>query len=38
MEEFLVIILGSVFLLLYERVCCGYSLEVPQLGASNEYP
>ena len=21
-----------------ENICCGYSLEVPQQGASNEYP
>ena len=26
------------FLLLHENVCCGYSLEVPHGGASNEYP
>ena len=25
------------FLFLHENICCGYSLEVPQLGASNEY-
>ena len=23
---------------LYENICCGYSLEAPQRGASNEYP
>ena len=26
------------FLFLHENICCGYSLEVPQRGASNEYP
>ena len=26
------------FLLLDENLCCGYSLEAPQRGASNEYP
>ena len=26
------------FLFLNENICCGYSLEVPQRGASNEYP
>ena len=26
------------FLLLHENICCGYSLEAPQQGASNEYP
>ena len=26
------------FLFLHENVCCGYSLEVPRRGASNEYP
>ena len=26
------------FLFLYENVCCGYSLEVPCRGTSNEYP
>ena len=26
------------FLFLHENICCGYSLEVPQQGASNEYP
>ena len=25
------------FLFLHEKICCGYSLEVPQRGASNEY-
>ena len=27
-----------VFLLLDENICCGYSLEAPQGGASSEYP
>ena len=26
------------FLFLNENICCGYSLEAPQRGASNEYP
>ena len=26
------------FLFLHENICCGYSLEVPQRGTSNEYP
>ena len=26
------------FLFLEENICCGYSLEVPHQGASNEYP
>ena len=26
------------FLFLSKNICCGYSLEVPQRGASNEYP
>ena len=26
------------FLFLHENVCCGYSLEAPTRGASNEYP
>ena len=25
-------------LFLHENICCGYSLEAPQQGASNEYP
>ena len=25
-------------LFLYENICCGYSLEVPRRGTSNEYP
>ena len=27
-----------VFLFLNENICCGYSLEAPRRGASNEYP
>ena len=26
------------FLFLHENICCGYSLEAPRWGASNEYP
>ena len=26
------------FLFLNENICCGYSLEAPRRGASNEYP
>ena len=26
------------FSFLHENICCGYSLEVPQQGVSNEYP
>ena len=26
------------FLYLHENICCGYSLEVPRRGTSNEYP
>ena len=26
------------FLFLNENICCGYSLEAPHQGASNEYP
>ena len=26
------------FLFLNENICCGYSLEAPRCGASNEYP
>ena len=26
------------FLFLHKNICCGYSLEVPRQGASNEYP
>ena len=25
-------------LFLHENICCGYSLEAPRQGASNEYP
>ena len=32
------IILGYFFLFLHKNICCGYSLEVPRQGASNEYP
>ena len=28
----------NIFLFLHENTCCGYSLEAPQQGASNEYP
>ena len=28
-EEYLVIILGYLFLFLHKNICCGYSLEVP---------
>ena len=27
-----------VFLFLNKNICCGYSLEAPRRGASNEYP
>ena len=27
-----------VYLFLHEYLCCGYSLEAPRRGASNEYP
>ena len=37
-EEYLVIILGSFFLFLHKNIYCGYSLEVPCWGTSNEYP
>ena len=37
-EEYLVIIVGSFFLFLHKNICCGYSLEAPRWGASNEYP
>ena len=37
-EEYLVIILGYLFLFLLKNICCGYSLEAPRRGASNEYP
>ena len=26
------------FLFLHKNICCGYSLEAPRRGASNEYP
>ena len=32
------IILGQFFLFLHNNICCGYSLEAPRRGASNEYP
>ena len=32
------IILGYFFLFLHKKICCGYSLEAPRRGASNEYP
>ena len=28
----------NIFLFLHENICCGYSLEVPRRGTSNEYP
>ena len=28
----------QIFLFLHENICCGYSLEAPCQGASNEYP
>ena len=28
----------DIFSSLHENICCGYSLEVPQRGTSNEYP
>ena len=37
-EDYLVMILGYFFLLLHKNICCGYSLEVPHRGTSNEYP
>ena len=30
--------LHNIFLFLYKNICCGYSLEEPQRGASNEHP
>ena len=27
----------NIFLFLHENICCGYSLEAPHRGASNEY-
>ena len=32
------IILGYFFLFLHKHICCGYTLEAPHRGASNEYP
>ena len=32
------IILGYFFLFLHKKISCGYPLEVPQRGASIEYP
>ena len=32
------IIMGSYSQVLHKNICCGYSLEAPQRGASNEYP
>ena len=32
------IILDFFFLFLHKTICCGYSLEAPRRGASNEYP
>ena len=32
------IILRYFFLFLHENICCGYLLEAPCQGASNEYP
>ena len=32
------VIQGYFLLFLHENVYCGYSLEAPQRGASNEYP
>ena len=37
-KEYSVIILGYFFLFLYKNICCGYSLETPHRGTSNEYP
>ena len=28
----------DIFLFLHKNICCGYSLEVPHWGTSNEYP
>ena len=28
----------TIFLFFHDNVCCGYSLEAPQRGASKEYP
>ena len=37
-EEHFMIILGYFFLILHKYIHCGYSLEVPRWGTSNEYP
>ena len=36
-DEYFMIILGYFFLVLHKNICCGYSLEEPCQGASNEY-
>ena len=28
----------NIFLIFPQNICCGYSLEAPRRGASNEYP
>ena len=38
MDEHMMIILGQFFLFLLKNIHCGYSLEAPWRGASNEYP
>ena len=38
MEEYLVKILGQFTPVLHKNICCGYSLEAPCIGNSNEYP
>ena len=37
-KEYLMIIMGYFFLFLNKNICCGYSLEAPWWGTSNEYP
>ena len=37
-EEYLVIIMGWFSPVLHKNICCGYSLETPHRGTSNEYP
>ena len=37
-EEYLVIILDNFSCFSIKNICCGYALEVPCLGISNEYP
>ena len=37
-EECLMIILGYFSPVLHKNVCCGYAIEAPQWGTSNEYP